>query len=367
MVEAAQNTETTESAVQDQASSPGDQVFTPQDMEGHDKIGEEGPAEVNLPPLFDEEETVSAEDLQGESDDQGDEAPKEDGEKASDPKKKAAPDQPKDDEKADSKEDKEPESDKKDASDAKPPAGMVPIGALHEERAKRQTLSSEIHTLKAQMAAMKAGLPEGADTDTGVPKDFKVLTDDEFSELADDDPGAAVVYQRHLQKHVEAKTAKALQEQSEQNTIDRSLEAMTKVVPGLFDENSDVNQQLTAFAVKAGLDDERVIGIVTDPKTRIVDENGNAQLLGEGAVKVLSLLSNLYQQSQGQDTDTLRKEIEKEVSAKLMKKFKAPGSTDGHASIADIPGSAGEELGREITEDNYHKFSRDDQRRWLGG
>jgi len=197
-----------------------DQVHSSQDMEHVDKIGGEGP-EAEFKPLFDDELTEDETDQE----DAEDQDTKEDGDNPEDPKEKTATDQPKDGEKTDSEE--------KPKDGEKPPAGMVPIAALHEERGKRQSLQSEIQTLRSQLAARKAGLPENGE-ESVLPKDFKVLSDDEFTELAEDDPAAAVIYQRHLTKHVEQKTARESQERYEQEAINRTFDEMGKIVPGLF-------------------------------------------------------------------------------------------------------------------------------------
>lgn len=333
-----------------------DQVHSSQEMENVDKIGTEVP-EAEFKPLFEDEIEEEAE--QEGTDEDTKEESKEDGDTPTDPKEETATDQPKDGEK--------PDAEDKPKDGEKPPAGMVPIAALHEERNKRQSLSTEVQTLRAQLAAKKAGLPENGE-DAGVPKGFKVLSDDEFSELAEDDPGAAVIYQRHLQKHVEVTTSKDMQERAEKDTIDRTYAEMEKVVPGIFDKEGDANETLSAFAAESGLDDMNVLATITNPGTKFIDADGNALLLGEGAAKVLSLIASAHQKSKGTDQTALRKQIEKEVTANLMKKFKTPDSGDSHASIGDIPGDSGQDIEmRDYSESELMNLSASDRRRWLGG
>lgn len=359
--------EEAQAQIADGTQDPQGVIHSSQDMEGVEKIENADPSLVEFAPLF-EDEMGEAGEPDTSTDDEGKDP--------EDPKDTPATDQPKDGDEPESDADgkkkdgaAEPDGDAKPKDGAdKPPAGMVPIAALHEERAKRQNLTAEVQSLRSQLAARKAGLPENGE-ESSVPEDFKVLSDSEFSELAEDDPTAAVIYQRHLQRHIENKTAKETQERYEKDTIDRTLDAMGKIVPGLFDEASDANQTLTDFAVSSGLDDVNVLGAITNPRTRFIDADGNPQLLGEGAAKVVALLASAHRRSQGADEAAMRKQIEKEVTETIMKKFKTTGNADeSHASIGDIPGSSGEDIDmRDYSESELMKLSAAERRRWLGG
>jgi hypothetical protein len=98
-------------------------------------------------------------------------------------------------EKAEEEPKKEAEPEKKE-EEGKPPAGYVEIGALKEARGQmkeqREEHSREIQTLRQEMASLKKAQEEEEQPDTSQWKDFKVLSDKDFQDLADTNPIDAI-------------------------------------------------------------------------------------------------------------------------------------------------------------------------------
>ena len=337
---------------------------------------DEGPEAQDFPPLFeDESEALTEEQLTGDEEaleseeeaasppPEGDEKPPE--EKASEEGDDTPPgDKP--------PEDKPPEDEAKE--DGKPPEGYVPLAALHEERGKRQYLSTELETLKAEIKELK-DVPQA-------PKEgeFKVLSDKEFQDLLDEDPTEAILYDRRLRVHETGLSQKAEAQRADQAIIDQSARLMREAIPQIYDSNSTINNDLSKFAVEQGFD-EQYLPVLTDPRTKVIPPGSNEPvLLGDVAVGQVKMLYNLYQQkSNSGDRAAIDKEIEvavakdrKEttdrVTKQIVAKFKATPTQDYH-SIGDIPGGGDEpfDVSKTLTAAQVDKLSETQKRQYLGG
>lgn len=260
----------------------------------------------------------------------------------------------------------------------KPPPGHVPIGALHEERGKRQAMSARLAELEAENAALKEGkatpppVQEPPAASSQVPEGFKVLTPEEFKTLAETDVVEAQIYQYNLNLYKEEQSAKTdqatktkqIQEQTSQ-IIERRYAEMDETVPGIFDENSTVNQELTEFAQSQGMDTD-VLGILTDPGTRIVQPDGRVVILGKGAVQVLKMVHG-YQQAIKPDPSKETK-IKQEATAQVIKKIQE--TSGGYRNIGDTPpggSSIPDDLSKPMSEAEFAKLSPAEQERYLRG
>lgn len=256
------------------------------------------------------------------------------------------------------KDEGEKEKAKEEETKDKPPTGHVPLQALHEERSKRQAATQELYSAKERIAELEQKLQKG---DTGQQKgedfsDFKVLSDEEFRQLWDDDPREATLYQNRLiryQRHqAEQETAQHRQkslERERKQIVQSAREAMETAAPEVFDPASDMSKTLTQYAAENGLS-PRMAALLTDPQTEIqtVGEDGKPQkfILGHGAAEMLSLIANTHKALNSTDVDAIRKQVEEEtakrvreeVTRELTQKFKNSGMTDD----ADIFQSLGD-------------------------
>lgn len=363
-------TETTSQASVEAAA----QAATPEPASPDHTINADGNSEAQatgtFEPLFDTE-TISEAELMGEETEEAKDKPKAQ-EKPSETKE-AEPSPPIDEKEA-----------TEDASDGtgeagKPPKGFVPIQALHQERGQRQVLSQEVSQLRAELEAFKTA-KKAVEATHGAPKDveeFKVLSEQEFNELLEEDPVEAIKYDRKFRAYEARQAEQAKAKQSDQAMIDQSMGMMAEAVPGLYDQDSDVNQRLSEFAVENGFTDLDGLALVTDPRTRVLPANGgNPKPLGQAAASLVLMLNNLFQEASkppdkgAQDAQTkLEQRIREQVTQELLSKIKQPAGTE-HRSLGDVPGDAGADasaLEKVLSETEFSRLSEADQRRLLGG
>lgn len=324
----------------------------------------EGPEAQDFPPLFeDESESLTEEQLTGKEKapegeeaatppPEGDETPPEEKASGDEPEKKAEPgDTPKEDD--------------------KPPQGFVPLAALHEERGKRQYLSSEIEALKTEIAQLKDA--------PSLPKEdeFKVLSDTEFQDLLDEDPTEAILYDRKLRVYESEQAKQAEIANRDQAIIDRSTHAMREAVPQIYDPDSTINNDLTKFAVEQGFD-AQYLPVLTDPRTKIIPPGTKEPvLLGDVAVGQVKMLYNLFQQRSNDGdraaiekdvTDRVTKEVTDKVTKEIMAKFKATPSQE-YQSLGNVPGSGDEpfDVTKNLTSAQVDKLTESQREKYLGG
>lgn len=263
----------------------------------------------------------------------------------------------------------------------KPPTGYVPLAALHEERGKRQAMSSRIQELEAAVATLSQGKPaeeqpqkeEGqAREEDGLPDDFKVLSAKEYRELAENDLVEAQIYLHNLnrfQKQEEQNQKVEQQRQAAEHQtkalIQQRYTEMEQAVPGIFAEDGDVNKSLTQFAGDNGMD-ETFVSVLTDPTTRIVGEDGRVVLLGKGAVQMLTLLNNAYKAVK---PDATKEDLLKaQGAAELLGKIH--NTTTGYRNIGGTPpggSSVPNDPNRVVTEAEMARMSPEEQERYLQG
>lgn len=263
----------------------------------------------------------------------------------------------------------------------KPPAGYVPLAALHEERGKRQAMSSRIQELEATVASLKNEKPPEQTRQTEerppekeeeLPHDFRVLTAKEYRDLAENDLVEAQIYLHNLnrfqkqeeRKQKEEHQRKLAQEQT-QALIQKRYTEMEQAVPGIFAEDGDVNKALTRFAADNGMD-ETFISVLTDPTTRIVGEDGRVVLLGKGAVQMLTLLNNAFKAAK---PDATKEDLLKaQGAAELLGKIH--NTTTGYRNIGGTPpggSSVPNDPNRIVTEAEMARMSPEEQERYLRG
>jgi hypothetical protein len=204
-------------------------------------------------------------------------------------------------------------------------------------------------------------------------KDFKELSDDEYDELVTTDYAKAQRYIKRLADYREAQHASAEQDRQQRSIseaaqrnaatiINTSREAMAQEVPGLYDQNSDINERLMTFAEQHGMDGD-LLAALTDPATVIVQRGAKSgAYLGRGAVATLRLIHNLYQ-----GEARIRGELTRSITEEVMGKVKTDAGV--YKSLGDNPAQTTipEDTGQIVTEDDFRNLSEADQRRLLGG
>lgn len=286
------------------------------------------------------------------------------------------------------KAEKKPEEKSKEEAEAeekssKPPDGYVPHAALYEEREKRKALSSEVQTLKEQIATIQA--EKEVPPEPELVPDFEVLSDEALDELIEEDPQEAIRYQAKLGKF-EAKKAKAeraLQDQKrEAETIVMStVDRIEKAIPGIYDDKSTVATDLAKFALDSGFKDEAFLEIMTNPATVVIPAGTNKQfLLSNGAASLIEMLHNIQtkEPAKAEETDVekiksdMKAEMEKELTVKITKellsKLKPEHVPSEYKSIEELPGSQESPVSstKQYTEKEFMRLSEDEQAKLLG-
>jgi hypothetical protein len=284
---------------------------------------------------------------------------------------------------ADKQKAEEPEG-KDESKDEKPPEGFVTIKALQDERRKRREVSAEVRALEEQFRVLQeeksAVKDEADDKATG----FEVLSDDEFDQLAEDDPPAATKYLKALREH-EKRVADIDKQKAEREAFQRDsyeriqkcVDRIEKAVPGIYDEDSEVNSTLFDFVASHGLD-ENFVNVMTDPGTRIILKDGAGKdrmyLLAEGAASFIEMINNLHGKMAAADPEAVKKslrgELEKElresITKEILDKMKSSGSPST-LSLGDLPGAEDKPASGVISEAQYARMSAEQRKKALGG
>lgn len=345
-------------------------------------------------PLFEAEKTLTEAELRGE-------APKEEPKpeekteaKAESKTEEKAPDEkPADSTKvedkavADKGTEGEPKSDakpeEKSQDQGKPPKGFVPHQALAEERHRRQKLGEQVASLTQQVADLQAKVA-GKKSDDAVDSDFKVLSEEEFEQLAADDPVEAVKYDRKLRRYEEQRRVNQQVEVATKAAVTEGVARIREVIPGVFDPESGVAKALTDFAAENGLDGQ-TLDLVTDPATRIEVKTKDGRKimvpLGMGAAAVSEMIYKSYtalksfnkEAAEKTLRETLQKEYDakletakKELAAEIVKKIRT--DPDAYRDVTLIPGAAPTpDKGGYVSEKQMRAMTPEQQRAFLGG
>lgn len=336
--------------------------------------------------LFSDEAKPSEEELSGEEKKAEPSEKKEEGKPKEEPKSDTATpkpegDKPKEEPKKEVKEE-EPKKKEPDKKPDKPPEGFVPKEALAEARKQLRDLKEEVARLKAQPPPEEKAKPQPA-PDEKQWENFKVLSDQEYDQLVEDDPIEAQKYFHRLRKYErfqdQKERAKAEQEQSKakfNNLVSETVKQIQEAVPGIYDQESEVASQLATFAVEHGFDDERYLDAMTNPATLIVPPGQQKSfILGPGAASLIKLLHNLRAKvAEASDPAKLKEEITKEIEPKLREtitqelvaKFKDAG-TGKFKSLTEVPGSGEkpEPTSKSRTEEEWAKLSEEEREKIL--
>jgi hypothetical protein len=254
--------------------------------------------------------------------------------------------------------------------DKKPPAGTVPHQALKEEREKRQALAKELANLRAEFNAAKATKPNETEAEAPAEalSDFKVLTKEEFKELLEEDAVKAIEYQQDLLEYKEQVAAIKNRADNEKALLQSSYDRVQKAIPGLYEEGSDLGNQLTEFAIEQGFNRD-LLGPLADPRTKIIVA-GKEQSLGDGAASLVELVYKFQQAVNAADPAKVRAEVEADLRTTITKELLAKikgDPTGGYRALGDA-GGKGEDPGpAEFSEKSYANMTPAQRRKNLGG
>lgn len=202
---------------------------------------------------------------------------------------------------------------------------------------------AEIKSLKFTISQQANQQPHVDAPKKDVNPDFKILSDDEFEELKGESAIDALQYMHDLNGHKEAIAEQArfdnqvATEQAALNDlVNESMEQISKAVPGVYEDEA-VGQKLTDYAIEQGFDND-ALAILSNPATMVMVPGSKTPVpLGKTAVDFVKFCSK---SQTGSDSEALRAEITKEVTATVTKdllaKFK---NNPGGISLDSVPTS----------------------------
>lgn len=344
------------------------------------KFGETAPSEAELMGLDEPEKEEKLEE-QTKTEEKKSEESGEEEESKEEPKGK-------------SKKSEDTKSDEPKSDDAKPPKGYVKHEALHEARIINKALSTEIDRLKKELEILsQIPVEEHPKLPPGLPKDFKVLTEEEEDALMNEDIVIFNKYQRDLRKYNQFKEAEERENLEHSRIADASRRRMVELVPDLFDEDSDTNANLTQFASEHGIDPS-VLSILTDPSVKIIIPGAKKPVsMGPAAVAMVDFLNKVHQKvksapkvpgKQGKSSEEspkkpekseqeLRKELTSELTEEITRKVikelmeKLNKNQSSFRSIGDAPAQGDIPSKSSFTETDFRKMTPEQRRLALGG
>lgn len=222
------------------------------------------------------------------------------------------------------------------------PKGYVPLAAVQEARRENASLKASLADLQSQVAQLGKG-PEQEQTQPVADADgFKELSAEEFKDLVDDDPPAAILYLNQKAAYDVQQTAVRAAQATEQTQVQQAYTRMVTAIPDLFEEGATSGKELADFASELGFGPE--LFHLTNPNTRLlVPGEAKPVVLGEGAAAIVEMFAGLQSRLKEQGAteaslrESLTKEIREQVQAELLAKFKNEGP--GHQSLASLPGT----------------------------
>lgn len=251
--------------------------------------------------------------------------------------------------------------------------------AVGKERQNVRTLKQELQRLTAENEQLRQP-KEATDKDAEKFKDFKVLSDEDYENLVDEDPDSATKYLYKLNKYNEYqskvkanKVNEGRAKSAETEIVNFGIQELEKVLPGITRGRNDMVSKLTEFAVKHGVDDA-VLAVLTDPRTKVITPQGENLIIGDGAAQLVRLIKETYEAvsstpDRAKIEAELRPIIEAEAQKKIIEKLKQNPSM-GFRSLDQLAGSGDKNakpLTGTITVADYAKMPEEERRAALGG
>ena len=301
-------------------------------------------------------------------DDKDDKDPDNKDDKDPDNKDDADPEN-KDDKDPENKDDKDPEN--KDDEDPEnkddtPPKGYVPLQAVKEVRSENAFLKGQMATLQDQVTKLLSGKAEPKaepkKEEIKLPEEVKELSAEEFKDLAEESPAEALLYTQKLMAYQSAVHRKAIADINAANEekeakdyesyvtglLASANDAMEKIVPGIFDKDSEGQTQIVDFAAEIGFKED--LFFLTNPQTMVIAPGEDEpRYLGMQAADILNTLAKAQKlktkSADNVDVDKLVEDKLKEketalratITAELTAKFKNANPKSSFKSLDDIP------------------------------
>jgi len=264
------------------------------------------------------------------------------------------------------------------AEEVKPPAGFAPIGALHEERAKRKLYfeqATELQNVNSQLSAQVESLTKrlnelaGGDEGGFDPDNFKVLSAKEFKELKESDPDAAIDYLHNKQEFERTQELKNATKRRIASIVNDSHELVRSVIPEVYE--GDYGAELSALAVESGLPNNYVSAL-TSPDTLILPPGAESPIpLGPAAAGLVIMLHNLNTAIKNGNPDKITAKIAEDVKKKtteeLMKKIKTEGQGFTNLDAIAKAGEGSQDSFRPLSEDEIAAMPEAERKAFLGG
>ena len=231
---------------------------------------------------------------------------------------------------------------------------------LEALRADSNRLTEEIGSLRRELEETRTGRATGevdaakvTKSDEAEAEGFRVLTDEEYESLVEDDPVEALKYQGRLRRHERDQKEKKEAVKKEHGAAMMVAARMAEELPGLYSENSEVAKALVEFCEGHGLDRE-TLGLLVDPSTKVLVPDGKGKTkavpIGEAALRLTRFIAASYETGTG-----------KKVRASTKR---AAGKVSEHYTNRK---DGGDEFPRTDAERELARMSPDQQKKYLGG
>ena len=233
-------------------------------------------------------------------------------------------------------------------ADDKPPKGYVPLAAVHEVRGENRYLKQQIAELNAKLAQAPITQPPASTLDTAKFAEFKELTDDEFTALAEEDAPEALAYMKKLADYRDYTRSVQEQQRQAENYAAQAQQiyadthaAMEEAVPGLLVDGSPAAAEFMEFAVDLGFTDDMFY--LTDPSTKIIlPGETEPLLLGEQAAQIIRVLANARKAKTAAQPaiseEAIEAKLRTKIEAELLSKLKT--TSPAFRSLSDVPDSS---------------------------
>lgn len=272
------------------------------------------------------------------------------------------------------KKDPEPEQEPVEKPE-KPPTGYVPLKAVKEAREENRYLKEQLSQLNAKIEELAKSKAEPEVKEPSKFDDFQTLSDEEFQDLAAEDPAQALVYMKQLSefneyKREQSEADRQAEQQKEylENVFAIANAEMEKAVPGIFDADSPVASEFRDYAVGLGFTDDMFY--LTNPATQIILPGETTPLLlGEQAAQILKVLANARSAApvKAVDEQAIEQRLRAKIEAEVLSKLK---SGPAYKSLSDVPQSNEDrvEFGDKVlSPQQFEKLTEKEQEAYLAG
>lgn len=360
------------------------------DLQDASSITESSQPFSNVTSLFGESMPTEAE-LKGE---EASEEPTEEPTEATSEGTESESPSPSDEEQEGETQEAESDEQTEEKESQKPPAGYVPLQALHEERGRRQQQAEELKYLREEIERLKVAKPEPQEERKAakIPEDLVEEVNDfaksypEYAEmiregskegdrlrqrLSEYGPAVAfdlaenIAFRREVSSSREQE-GKQREEMERRVTYEKCTGRIQQAIPEFYSEDGKVVQEIVNFANKQGID-QQTLAALSNPYTEMVVD-GEKVVLGERAADFTIMLHNLMQSERGASPETISKKVEEEAKKKTAetvgKKFKE--KTSDYRSLGDAARQPGDTKVEDMSPTQWHRLSDEEKMAWLG-